>query len=619
MLPNLKKQVIPVHIRFCLPVLIGLLSYLLYALTHASGMYWTHPNSIIYPHLSKSSAFQILFQYFFQFSKIISTTHPMQIYQNFIAFFAALTISGTAAFSLQWSDKNINWLINIFITLSISLFISASPAFWSAAVQGRILLLQACLLVWSLVFWNRFFLLNRSRWNACFGAFIFGIALGISFYIIVILIIPFFLMQSKFRTDSILSVPKLKLTILMGCSLLIGLILIRIAMSPHSLNTAFFLFSGIISKNVNSNDPAIFNLKFHQMIDFIHDNIGIAGFVLILVFMIIPLKQSRKTSAIPFLISAIVLMYTVFLGWACPVNSIGYDVLFLSSLFLMIPVFTLSLNFIMHRLPRFIAWIILLPVLFLVIHRVPGFDLSRDSSYQNFAAVINQTIDHEPDPYSFLLPINHDVNDDSTALLLYQHFMKNLTYLHTDVKTLNMQSKFFLAGQWGRLGELLYAKSKTSVSDTIQIRWRIMALHAFYFAYRLDDHSSNASHYTGRIAQISGENRNYNNLVNYFLITVQLNPCHFNANAHLYQINRHMGNQHQSLYHLRRMIKTRPDSSELKMELVRYYLDYGFFRHARLNYDAAVHSGACPSPDLEARLPSARKTRWIPRNPFMIH
>ncbi|MBN2102526.1 hypothetical protein JW835_00630 [bacterium] len=625
MLKPVSKENIYDLISRSLPFLMGIFALILYEFTNTSGLYWTHINSIHNPGILNWHLTEILFEKVYLLSKIIIPDHPMYFYQIIMSCIAALTCAGATTLSIQNSRNDVQYPRDLIIPVVIALFFTISPFFWLIANQGHFLLFGACLIIWSLVLWNRFFLLDHSRWNAYFGSVIFGVCIGLYPPIAVMITMPITLgLLKKLRYSSSFNID-LKLIISIIFYLLIGFVGAFLVTVSDLGYSGLSSFSWSVSETSLCSSPLIIHSGIQQLSRLIRENIGIPGLILVIVFLFIRYKKREFSVSTPGFVTAIALLYMLALRFSLGTTAYlpeNHNLLFIAVLFLMIPIYTSSLRFIMHRLPHSLTWICLVvPLVFLIVF-LPKYNLSNDTTYTVFDKITRNTFSSDDGTYPSLLHYNGtewDSIQESTVIQWYDQCMKHLTPQHFSMETLNPVSKNHLARMWGTLGELCLTKSKKPINNKIKLPWQNMALRSFIYAYELDHHSWKASLYTDRIASIAGKMGNYIHLVNYSIKTIQLNPYHFDANQRLYQINRHMGNQHKSLNYLRRMMKSRPDSLEIRIELVRCYLDYNFPHHARLNYDITRKEGLIPLPELEIQLPPSRKTRWIPRNPLIIH
>lgn len=373
------------------PMFCGLLTYVLYELTNAPGLFWGDVGEF----LAASCTLGIghayghpLFWLVGRVSTIIYPGDPAAVMTHFTSLVSGATAWIVALLVRDWIRDQFRPMDRALIMFTVTGVYAAASTVWTQATFVEVYNFQAFFISLAIYFLNRHAVQKGHIANLFASAYFWGLSLTLGFYTTLILVLPI-MMYWRVRSNITLSLKHLVISaffVFVGCSVWIYLpvrsgVELTFYMQKIKTLTDFFHYLGReYYTHQQVAGIAGWMTSFSETLKIIMMNVGSWGIVLILLSIWSILTDKKNRLVIPYLLCFIflIIFFTLFI----PLNltyrqMVDMDVYFVPAFIVLPPVLVVGAGKLVSLLKKPLRPLIILPVFLIVWSRWEKIDTSN--------------------------------------------------------------------------------------------------------------------------------------------------------------------------------------------------------------------------------------------------
>ena len=387
-------------------LLCALLSYVLYEITNAPGLFWGDGGEF----LAVSSTLGIghayghpLFWLVSRLSTFLNPGNPAAAMTHFTAVISAATCAVVALLVRDWCREGYSPLDRAVIILSVTGLYTTASAVWTQATFIEVYNFQAFFIALAVYFLNRYVMVEDRVSNLFVSIYFWGLSITLGLYVALLFVLPimlFWRIRSRVRVH-----PKHLLASaffgLLGMSIWVYLPVrsgVDVVFFWEKIKSLGDLINYLGRKEFLLREVAGTSgwmISLSETLKTFMANIGVWGIVIIVFSFWSMLSDKKNQLGLPYLISTLFLI--VFFALFMPLNlsyrqMVDMDVYFIPALIVFPPILVLGTGKLMGLLKKPLRPLVILPVFIIAWSRWGEIDVSDKQTMQVFTDYLTSNL-----------------------------------------------------------------------------------------------------------------------------------------------------------------------------------------------------------------------------------
>jgi len=453
-----------------IPLFCGIVAYIIYELTNASGLYWGDGGEFI----AVANTLGIghpyghpLFWLLGRISIMLSPSNPAGAMNHLVAIFSAATCVVIAMIAQGWAGPRLSRAQTIVVIFSVTGLYATASTVWSQASYVEVYNIQALFISLAVYFLDRYFNRNERVSNLIVSAYFFGIAVTLGLYAILLLMLPvsmwlFFRERRKIRL-SVISISVL--FFVLGLTPWLYL-LIRSSVQPALIVEKIDSFADFLNYLGRKSyltgyraGPVMIPLSFIRTFKIFLNNLTLWGLILFCFSLWSIFSNKNNRMVLSYLV--VVLLFIIIFSISIPltlnhIQMIGMDTYFIPALILIVPILTTGTSKLVAILRKHLQPLIILPLIVIIWGRWPDVDISKDRINEKFTQYMVSNLpegsriftvsDEVTYPlYYYVYALGNEKNftlirrdySDTSTIDLWEYIKKPNTFFQIDSRIIN--------------------------------------------------------------------------------------------------------------------------------------------------------------------------------------